>query len=176
MSDQPARESRGLLAVFAQWVQPSEHPSAVVFGNVTVAAICAIESTRPHVRSREVVAAVFGTMLVYWMAHAYSEVASMRLGRRAPWSLAIVREGLADEWPLLRGASLPLIAMLLALAFGANGEGCAGAGFWTALAALVLFEAYAARRAGEGWLGVAVGAGVGLALALVLVLLRSLVA
>lgn len=174
-AEQVPRRPRGVLRLFARWVQPGRNPSAVVFGNVTVAAICAIEASREHVGPRTVNATVLGTMLVYWFAHAYSEVAAMRMAREAPWSWRIIREGLRDEWPLLRGASLPLIAMLLALLLGGDGATCAAAGFWTALVALVLFEAYAARRAGEGWFGVATSAGVGVVLAFALVVLRTLV-
>lgn len=177
MSEAPAPRVRsGLMRFFSAWVRPGHNPSAVVFGNVTVAAVCSIESGRSHVAAREVDLAVFGTMFVYWLAHAYSEVAALRVERQSPWSWGILREGLHAEWPLIRGASLPLLAMLVALLLGGDGETCASVGFWTALAALVLFEAYAARRAGEGWVGVGIGAGVGATLALALVVLRTLIA
>jgi hypothetical protein len=82
---------------------------------------------------------------------------------------------LGQELGIVGGAAIPLVALLVAWATGAAQETAVTAAFWSAIAAVIAFEALAAIRSSASMrelvteliVGVALGAGV-LALRIIL--------
>ncbi len=105
---------------------------------------------------------------VYWLAHAYSKVLGRRLVNRQRLSAHAVGEALMHDWPLMVGASVPVLALLIAAILGVSQEHAVSAAIYTVVGSLVGFELLAGIRAkatpGELVLELAIGATMGLAI------------
>ena len=163
-----------LLDRLMSWIQAEDNPEGVIYGNVTVAAVCAIESVSGDPSRLQVFEAVLVTMLVYWLAHAYAALTATRYRQGVGWSRQLFRDALTNEWAMLRGASFPLLAILLTDLFASTGHRSALAGFYVAISFIVLFETYAARLARRSWLETLGNALVGLLIGCALIALRTL--
>ena len=106
--------------------------------------------------------------MLYWLAHSYAEL----LGRRLATGERLTAEGsaraLAHDWAIVRGAALPLAALVIAWAVGADREAGITAALRTAVVTVIVFELLAGVRAkptpGELLLRGAVGVTMGLAI------------
>jgi hypothetical protein len=93
--------------------------SAAIYGLMTVGALLAAESALSETYA-ETVGAVAITMLVYWLAHSYAEFASHRLKEREPSRFAALGHIMVEQVPILFGAAVPLVALLIDWAAGAS--------------------------------------------------------
>jgi hypothetical protein len=146
---------------------PVKNPARVVYGIITVGALMAAESGR-HESYADLVASALITTGLYWLLHAYSSVLGFRLARTERLTAAALRHSLVDEWAIVRGAAIPLLALLIAWLAGASQETGVTAALWSAVVSLVAFEVIAGLRsrsnAGEMALEVAVGVAMGVAI------------
>jgi len=122
------------------------NPSRAIYGTITVGALLAAESARVETYL-ETVGAVLIAMLVYWIAHSYSESAARRLENREPLGLAELADSMIHESSILIGSAIPLAALMLAWAFGAELGTAVTIAVWTSAATIVLIETVAALRA-----------------------------
>lgn len=122
------------------------NPSRAIYGTITVGALLAAESARAETYL-ETVGAVLIAMLVYWIAHSYSESAARRLQNREPLGLSELAESMIQESSILIGSAIPLVAILVAWAFEAQLSTAVTIAVWTSAATIVLIEAVAAVRA-----------------------------
>jgi hypothetical protein len=145
----------------ADWIVPEKNPARVVYGLITVGALMAAESGR-HESYADLVGSAFITTGLYWLLHAYSSVLGHRLATGERLTPAALSRGLAEEWAIVRGAAIPLLALLLAWATGASQETGVSAALWSAVVGLVLFELVAGvrSRASAGELALEVGLGI----------------
>jgi hypothetical protein len=137
-------------------------------------ALLAAESGR-----RETYAETFASALIaaclYWLAHSYATVLGRRVTTREPLTFRRLTLGLLHDWALVRGASIPLLALLLAWVTGSSQQTAVDVALYTVVASLIAFEVIAgvltrATRTElvvEVCVGVAMGIGV-LALQIVL--------
>jgi hypothetical protein len=146
---------------------PAKNPARVVYGIITVGALMAAESGRHESYVDSISSALIATLL-YWLAHAYAELLGRRLAtgdRLTPGSLA---RALGHDWAIVRGAALPLAALVIAWLVGASQEAGVTAALRTAVVTVVVFEVVAGIRAkstpGELLLKAAVGVTMGLAI------------
>jgi hypothetical protein len=134
---------------------------------IVVGALLAAESGIHETYLDTLVSALLGTGLI-WLAHSYASVLGTRLASQERLTTAALARALADDWALIRGASVPLLSLLLAWLAGADQQQAVTAALWTAVACLVAFELLAGLRshasAGELLLETAVGATMGLAI------------
>ena len=142
----------------------------------TVVCAAAIAYGAGHLDSTaELSVAIFGTVLIYWLAHLHARTlgASVTHGHHP---LVALRLSLVETWPIAGASVLPILILLLAEVAGASLRTAA----WVALiATIVLLTAYsylAGMRSGLGtWGRVAsavVGAGIGILVALLKVALH----
>jgi hypothetical protein len=145
----------------ANWIVPEKNPARVVYGLITVGALMAAESGR-HESYIDLVGSAFITTGLYWLLHAYSSVLGHRLATAERLTLAALSRGLVEEWAIVRGAAVPLLALLIAWAAGASQETGVSAALWSSIGGLVLFELVAGlrSRAGAGELVLEVGFGI----------------
>jgi hypothetical protein len=148
-------------------MDPDHNPDSAVYGLITVGAVIATESAHAFAPWREVLA-VTVVLLLYWVAHAYSTFLGRRFAEGAPIGFAKFWEVALHEWAVFRGASLPILAMVLAaLVVGTSGAVDA-AGLGTTIVVLLIFELAAglrSRLSGPMLLvQLAIGAGFGLAI------------
>jgi hypothetical protein len=151
----------------ARWVEPEENPSGVVYGTIAVGAVLAAESTR-----RETFADTFGATLLilglYWLAHTYATVVGQRLEDRKSLSASGLWRALVHEGAIVRGASIPIAALVVLWMAGVALDTAVTAALWTSAVLLVAFEFVAtigsrvsgAQRVAQVLIGVVIGAGV----------------
>jgi hypothetical protein len=149
----------------ARWVIAAENPSGMVYGVIVIGALLAAESGR-----KETYVETFGSALIaaclYWLAHAYATVLGRRLSTQEPLTAKALLRALAHDWPLLKGAAIPLVALVVAWATGASQQTAVDVALWSVVASLILFELLAGilSRATRAELALEVGVGVALGL------------
>lgn len=149
------------------WLVPESNPSRTVFGLITVGALLAAESGI-HDTYAETIGSVTIALFVYWFAHAYSDLLGTRLASRARLDWGLVLGSFAHEWAIIKGAALPLVALVVAGAAGAPQETAVAAAVWTSVFGLIAFELAAGVLAGarrrelivDGVVGAIMGVGI----------------
>jgi len=141
--------------------------AGVVYGIIAVGALMAAESGR-HESYVDLVASALVATTLYWLAHAYADLLGRRLTTRDRLTAGTLARALAHDWAIVRGAALPLLALVIAWTAGASQEAGVTAALRTAVVAVVLFELIAGVRAkstaGELVLKGVVGVTMGLAI------------
>lgn len=152
----------------AAWVVPERNPAGAVYGLITIGALLAAESGLRETYPETVGSAAIAVVL-YWFAHSYADVLGLRLSseqRRV--SGRELWETFVQDWAIARGASAPLLALLVAWGTGASQTTAVTAGVWTAVGSLIVFEVAAGIRSRarpvELVLEIVVGATMGLAI------------
>lgn len=168
---QPARFRRLVLRV-SEWLGP-ENPERVIYGVLLIAALLAAESGL-HDGYPDMVASAALGLAIYWLAHSYATALGRRFTTPEHLSLRTLGRALAHEWAIVRGAAIPLAALLVAWASGASQETGITVAVWSAVGSIVVFEllagVYAQATAGE----LIVEAGVGIVLGLAILVLKAL--
>ena len=130
-------------------------------------ALLAAESGRKETYLETFASAVIAACL-YWLAHAYSTVLGRRLSTREPLTPGVLVRGLLHDWSLVRGAAIPLLALLVAWVTGATQLTAVDVALYTVIAYLIFLEVIAgilsqssrAELALEVAVGVTMGLGV----------------
>jgi hypothetical protein len=125
---------------------PAGNAGGVVFGVITVGALMAAESGRHETHLDTVASALIATIL-YWLAHAYAELLGLRLATGEPLTPVTLGRALAHDWAIVRGAAIPLLALVIAWVVGASQESGVTAALRTAVITIVAFEVLAGVRA-----------------------------
>jgi hypothetical protein len=164
--DEPA-SGRWVGDRLAAWFVPEINPGGAVYGIITVGALLAAESGARETYAETVGSAVIA-MLLYWIAHSYSDVLGLRLAEQEPFGWQTLWQTFTRDWAIVKGASIPLLALVIAWVSGAEQSTAVTAGVWTAVASLIAFELAAGVRSRakpmELVLEVFVGATMGLAI------------
>jgi hypothetical protein len=144
---------------------------AAVYGTISVGALLAAESAGQETYAETVVAVVL-TLLLYVLAHTYSEYTAERLRREEPLSMiALAQTARAEAW-LLPGAGVPLLAVLIGWVLGASLATSVTVAVWVSAAMVMVFETGFAIRAHEAGRDFVVQAGIGALLGLLVIALR----
>ena len=117
------------------WVDPEDHPAGVIYGIVIVGSVIAVESAAHPSAARETFATVL-VLIIYWMAHAYSEMMGERFRTSRPLDWGHAKATLRHEAAIMRGASLPIVAMIVAVIAGATADTTAWVGIIAAMLSL----------------------------------------
>jgi hypothetical protein len=157
----------------ADWIVPAENPAGVVYGIIAIGALMAAESGRresyPHAVGSAIIAAG-----LYWLLHAYSSVLGRRLATGGRLTAGALSRALVHDWAIVRGAALPLSALLFAWATGAGRETAVSAALWSAVVSLVAFELVAAIRSRASAVELALDVSVGLMMGVAILGLKVL--
>jgi hypothetical protein len=124
----------------------SANLAAAIYGLITVSVLIAAETARSETYPKTV-AAVAVAILLYWLSMSYAEFASQRVREGRSLTLGDLVRTMRHELPLLVGASLPLVAVLISWAVGAPLDRADDAALWTDVAAIVAIEIIAGVRA-----------------------------
>ena len=163
----------------ADWLSrrlvPAGNAAGVVYGVITVGALMAAESGR-HESYIDAFASSLIATLLYWLAHSYADLLGDRLSTGEPLTMKVLGRELAHDWAIVRGAAIPLLALVIAWVIGADRESGVTAALRTAVITVVVFEILAGIRAkstpGELLLKAGVGVTMGLAILAVKGILR----
>ncbi len=146
----------------------------MIYGVIVIGALLAAESGR-HETYLDTVASTAIAAALYWLAHAYASVLGRRLSLHERLTATALLRALGHDWALVRGAAIPLVALLVAWASGASQQTAVTVALWSAVTSIVVFELIAGVRSRaapaelvlELGVGVAMGMGI-LALKIVL--------
>jgi hypothetical protein len=164
-----------LLACVAERIAPAENPSGVVYGIIVIGALLAAESARRETYP-DTIASTLVAAALYWFAHSYANVLGARLERHERLSTGTLARELTHNWAIMRGATLPLLALVLAWIAGATLSTAVTAALWSTIASLIAFELFAGVRSRasprELALDVSVGAAMGVAILILKIILH----
>jgi hypothetical protein len=167
--------SHSWLTRAGEHVAPAENPSGVVYGIIVIGALLAAESGR-HESYLDTIASTLIAAALYWFAHSYASVLGARLESQQRLSAGTLAHELAHNWAIMRGAALPLLALVLAWITGAALATGVTAALWSTIASLIAFELFAGIRshanASELALDVSVGATMGVAILILKIILH----
>jgi hypothetical protein len=151
----------------SEWLVPERNPAGAVYGIITIGALLAAESGLRETYA-ETVGSVSIAVVLYWFAHSYADVLGLRLTEQRQLTWEELWHTFAQDWSIVRGASAPLFALLVAWVAGAEQTTAVTAAVWTAVGSLIAFELAAGIRSkakpAELVLEVVVGATMGLAI------------
>jgi hypothetical protein len=167
------RPLRFLVSLIFDWLDPEEHAAGVVYGIITVGAVIAIEGGNNLPVWHDIGATVI-VLVIYWIAHAYSTIMGDLYRTKARWSWPHVAMTLRHERAILRGASIPILAMIAAALLGVRESTVT----WTALVAMITllmaFQVVAGQRAGMRGIALVGQLLVGVFFGVLLVIVRTL--
>jgi hypothetical protein len=155
----------------ADRVVPDDNPAGVIYGIIVIAALLAAESGQHDGYLDTLASAVIATAL-YWLAHAYAELLGNRLAQQQPLTAAALARALRSDWAIVRGATLPLAALLIGWAAGAAQSTAVSAALYSAIASLVAFELIAGLRAHANPRQLAFDGAVGAAMGVAIIALK----
>jgi membrane protein YqaA with SNARE-associated domain len=143
------------------------------YGVIAIGAVMAAESGA-HETYAETFASALVAMVLYWLARAYTDLLGHRLasGERLV-ARALGRELLAD-WAIVRGASLPLVGLLIAWIAGAGQKTGVTVALYTAVATIVLFEVVAGIRSRSTPRELLFTTGIGVAMGLAILAMKGI--
>ncbi len=156
-----------------EWLVPAENPAGTVYGMLVIGALLAAESGRYE----SYIDAAGSTLIalgLYWLAHAYANVLGRRLVTHERLTAGALGRALMHDWTIVRGAAIPLLALLLAWASGAGRETAINVALWSTVAGLIALELLAGVRAQTAPRELALEASVGIAMGVGIVALKIL--
>jgi hypothetical protein len=121
------------------------NPGSAIYGTIAVGALLAAESVRRETYGKNIEAVVI-TLLIYWLAHAYADLAAARLRSGARLTIGRLAKTMLHELPLLAGATIPLAILLICWAAGTRLSVAVIAALWTSAAIVVTIELSAGIR------------------------------
>ena len=167
-----ARASEWAWRAF-DWVVPAEHAEGLVYGVIAVGALLAAESGS-HDSYADAVASAIITALVYWLARSYATLLGRRLTTDDHLTVRTLTHALAHERTVLRGALVPLLALVLAWLSGAEKETGINVALASTIVTIVVFEVAAGIRSRSTRREMALELGVGVVLGLAIIALKTL--
>lgn len=159
------RVADGLLDAVAENVE------GAVYGTVMIGVLFAVEDTA-HETYAETVEAAFIILLLYVLTHVYAHFLGMRLRAREPLSAKLLWRSCLHELPIIQGAIVPVLALLIAWILGAKSSEGTNAALWTTVVMIVVLELAAGFRAKLGAVELLLQAGTGTILGVMIVALK----
>ncbi|QNN53450.1 hypothetical protein [Nocardioides mesophilus] len=146
----------------------------ILTGTVVCAAVIAYGAG--HVQSTaELCVAIFGTVLIYWLAHLHARTLGSSVAH-GHHPLVALRSAVRETWPIAGASVLPILVLLVAEIAGASLRTAAWVALIATIALLTGYSYLAGARSGLGTWGraasAAVGAGIGILVALLKVALH----
>ena len=119
---------------------------AVLYATISVGALLAAESASNETYA-DTAGALALTLLVLWLAHAYSEFTAQRLAEKQPLTLDALARSLVRELMNIAVAAIPLLALFICWVAKVPLGSAVTAALWTAAAMIVAVELVAGVRA-----------------------------
>ncbi len=169
--ERPRRTKRARASHLAERLVPEENPAGVVYGVIVIGALLAAESDR-HESYAAAVGSAFVATALYWLAHSYTAVLGGRLRDGGRLTGTALWRALVHDWAIVRGAAVPLLALIVAWISGAGQQAGVTAAVWTAAVSLIAFELTAGVRSKATPGELAIEGGVGTAMGLAILALK----
>ncbi|MFE0403535.1 hypothetical protein ACFY2D_22310 [Streptomyces nigra] len=162
-----ARERRARLRAHADY-------TGGVYGSMLAASVVIGAGALGSFHRTELVVLLLLTGLVFWAAHVHAQLFGARLADR-PWSRATVWQVCREEWPIVKAAVPPAVAVAISPLLGLDLSGTAWLALSVAVAGQVGWSVAAAARAGATRRLIALSAAVNLLFGLLIVVFKIVV-
>jgi hypothetical protein len=123
-----------------------ENPAGLIYGTLIVGALLDAESAARQ-NYLDTVGAVLLALLLYWLAHSYAHFAGERIEHRETLRLSGLGNALFHGLPILVGAGVPLIAMIICWIIRAPLGTAVNVGIYVSAGMVLVIELVAALRA-----------------------------
>ena len=163
--------AQGWLRRAADLIVPEENPAGVVYGLIVIGALLAAESDRHETYAEAVGSAAIAAAL-YWLAHSYTKVIGQRLSEGERLTTGGLWRALVLDWAIVRGAAIPIFALLVSWATGVAQETGVTAALWSAAVSLAALEVAAGIRSEATAAELAIEASVGIVMGLAILALK----
>jgi hypothetical protein len=140
---------------------------------IVIGALLAAESDR-HESYVDALGSTLIALGLYWLAHAYANVLGQRLATHERLTASSLGHALMHDRAIVRGAAIPLLALLLAWASGAGRETAVNVALWSTVAGLIVLELLAGVRSRAAPRELALEVGVGITMGVGIVALKIL--
>jgi hypothetical protein len=120
--------------------------AGLIYGTISVAALLAAESARSETYPKTV-GAVAIIMILYWMAHSYSEYAAERMQEHEPFTYTGMIANATRELTVLIGAAVPFAMLVICWIVGASLTLAVAAASWASAAIVIATEIVIGVRA-----------------------------
>lgn len=147
---------RSAAEYWSRLLWPRNNPGATIYGTLVASSLLAIEADGSE-NVPEMVGTILGTLVVYWMAHAYADaIARQALSEGDEphrLTLPVVVESLTQELGIILGGVLLVAVLIVVDLAGASEAVAVDAAQLCSIAQLVVWGVFAARRAHlrSGW-------------------------
>ncbi|MEU3661429.1 hypothetical protein AB0E77_16980 [Streptomyces sp. NPDC032940] len=142
-----------------------------VYGSMLAASVVVGAGSLGSFPRAELILLLLVTSVVFWMAHVHAELFGARLARHPPDRRVVLRV-CRDEWPIVKAAVPPAVAVAVGPLLGLGVQG----GVWLALSVAVAgqvgWSVAAAHRAGASPRLMATTASVNIVLGLLIVVVK----
>jgi hypothetical protein len=118
-------------------------PGPLVYGTMVVGTIMDAEGIKTETFS-ETILGVALAMVLLWLAHSYAALTGHRLLKGEHLTPKLLLEHLEHESPILLGAVIPLLTVIIWSATGASLSESLSAGIWADVAMIVVINLVAA--------------------------------
>lgn len=139
-----------------------------IYGQILAASLVVVLSEDKSLSSQQLLVWLVVTLLVFWLAHAYSDVIAARVERERRPLATQVRRSLRLEWPVAQAGILPGLALAAGWTAALSTKSAVDLAIGVAVLQLALWGLALARRSHLGPLRtiavIAMNAGFGLAL------------
>ncbi|QGV80109.1 hypothetical protein [Streptomyces ficellus] len=142
-----------------------------VYGSMLAASVIIGAGSLGAFPRAELILLLLLTSLVFWVAHVHAELFGARLARRPPDRRVILRV-CRDEWPIVKAAVPPAVAIAVSPVLGLDVPGSLWLALSVAVAGQVGWSVAAAHRAGASRRLMVTTASVNVLLGLVIVLVK----
>lgn len=137
---------RSVIERISWWIDPSVGTKGIVYGTITVGTVVAIDGSHSTSTTRLVTTTAL-VLVLYYVAHVYAEILSRRFENPCAVSTSLIIEVMGAESGIVRGASLPIIAMAISTLLGAGTNSVQVVGLVITVLCLVTFEVIAGIKA-----------------------------
>lgn len=118
-------------------------PGALVYGTVTVGAVLDAEGIKTETFAETVVGVTLA-MVLLWLAHSYAQITGHRLAKGEQLTPRLIWHHMEHEAPILAGAVVPLLTVVIFWASGAKLGPALSAGIWADVGMIVVINVVAA--------------------------------
>jgi hypothetical protein len=138
----------------------------------TVVSAATIAAAAGHLEETRLILAIFGTALIYWLAHVHARTLGDAVKHRTH-PVDALKESLAETWPILAAAAVPAVILLVLRIVGVELRTAAWIAIIACTVLLTTYSFLAGRRGGLSIRGSVASACIGALLGIMVIGLKA---